>query len=197
MLYMEYREDKQMSWRIKYFILTIIAACIVTLFAAEYILDEKMNEQKSKIIEIKPEKVEAKKVPVSSALIKMDIEEMVKIIPPEEIIPKTVSLGEFKLTAYCSCEKCCDGWARNRPIDKDGNEIVYGSIGEELIEGMSIAVDPKVIPYGTKVIINDNTYVAQDTGGAIKGNRIDVYHNDHQKAREFAVQYAEVFKVVE
>lgn len=186
-----------MNWKLKYFVLTTIVALIVVTFAADYILDEKINEQKSKIIEIQPEEVKVKKVPVSSSLIKMDIEKMVEIIEPEEIVPKTISLGEFKLTAYCSCEKCCDGWANKRPIDENGNKIVYGSIGEELIEGTSIAVDPNVIPYGTKVIINDNTYIAQDTGGKIDGNRIDVYHNNHQKAREFGVQYAEVFKVIE
>lgn len=101
---------------------------------------------------------------------------------------KPVSLGEFKLTAYCSCAKCCGKWAYNRP-----NGIVYGAIGEELKEGYSIAVDPSVIPYRTEVIINGKTYKAQDCGGAIKGNRIDVYFEDHNDALEFGVQYAEVF----
>ena len=104
-----------------------------------------------------------------------------------------VSLGEFRLTAYCSCELCCGKWALNRPIDENGDEIVYGAIGERLTEGYSIAVDPKVIPYRTEVIINGHTYKAQDCGGAIKGNRIDVYFEDHQAALNFGVQYAEVF----
>lgn len=99
-----------------------------------------------------------------------------------------VSLGEFKLTAYCSCEICCGKWANNRP-----NGIVYGAIGEELKEGYSIAVDPNVIPYRTEVIINGKTYKAQDCGGAIKGNRIDVYFENHARALEFGVKYAEVF----
>ena len=109
---------------------------------------------------------------------------------------KPVSLGEFKLTAYCSCSKCCGKWANNRPKDENGNEIVYGSIVERLKEGYSIAVDPTVITYRTEVIINGNTYKAQDCGGAIKGNRIDIYFNDHQEALNFGVQYAEVFMVV-
>ena len=106
-----------------------------------------------------------------------------------------VSLGEFKLTAYCSCAKCCGRWALNRPVDEDGNEIVIGAIGERLVEGYSIAVDPSVIPYRTEVIINGHTYKAQDCGGAIKGNRIDLYHESHQTALEFGVQYAEIFVV--
>lgn len=105
---------------------------------------------------------------------------------------KPVSLGSFRLTAYCSCSLCCGKWAYNRPIDENGNEIVYGAIGERLKEGYSIAVDPTVIPYRTEVIINGHTYKAQDCGGAIKGNRIDVYFSSHEDALEFGVQYAEV-----
>ena len=47
---------------------------------------------------------------------------------------KPVNLGNFRLTAYCSCSLCCGKWANNRPVDENGNEIVYGSIGERLTE---------------------------------------------------------------
>lgn len=113
--------------------------------------------------------------------------------PVEESEPEFVSLGEFKLTAYCACEKCCGEWALNRPVDEAGNPIVYGASGEVLAEGTSIAVDKDVIPYGAEVIVNDCTYKAQDCGGAIKGNHIDVYFASHEEALEFGVQYAEVF----
>ena len=106
-----------------------------------------------------------------------------------------VSLGKFKVTAYCSCKKCCGKWAENRPVDENGKEIVYGSTGEILTAGVSIAVDPAVIPYGSVVEFNNHTYTAHDTGSAIKGNRIDVYFDDHQEALEFGVQYAEVFLI--
>ena len=108
---------------------------------------------------------------------------------------KKESLGEFKLTAYCSCEKCCGKWALNRPKDENGKDIVYGSTGAILVAGTSIAVDPSVIPYGSQVEINGHTYIAHDTGGAIKGNRIDVYFDSHQDALNFGVQYAEVFLI--
>lgn len=113
--------------------------------------------------------------------------EMVEQEPAEEK-EEYESLGEFKLTAYCSCEKCCGIWAYNRP-----NGIVYGAIGEELKEGYSIAVDPNVISYGTEVVIDGKTYKAQDCGGAIKGNRIDVYFNNHDDALEFGVKHKEIF----
>ena len=94
-------------------------------------------------------------------------------------------LGEFILTAYCSCQKCCGKWSLNRPKDESGKEIVVGASGKRLIEGYSIAVDPSVIKYGTKVYIDGIEYIAHDCGGAIKGNRIDVYFSDHQEARNF------------
>lgn len=97
------------------------------------------------------------------------------------------SIGEFKLTAYCSCEKCCGIWAKNRP-----NGIVYTASGAKAEAGKTIAVDPDVIPYGTEVKIGDHTYIAQDTGGAIKGNKIDVYYDDHSAALAHGVKYAEV-----
>ena len=113
------------------------------------------------------------------------------VTEPEE--PELVSLGTFKLTAYCACQKCCGSYALDRPVDENGNVIVYGSIGVRLEAGVSIAVDPRVIPYGTQVVINGHTYKAHDTGGNIVGNRIDVYFDNHQEAWDFGTQYAEVF----
>lgn len=49
-----------------------------------------------------------------------------------------------------------------------------------------IAVDPNVIPLGTMVTIEGyGTYVAADTGGAIKGNRIDIHFNSVQECINF------------
>lgn len=114
---------------------------------------------------------------------------------PTALENKKENLGEFKLTAYCSCEKCCGEWALNRPKDENGKDIVYGSTGTILVAGTSIAVDPSIIPYGSQVEINGHTYTAHDTGGAIKGNRIDVYFDNHQDALNFGVQRAEVFLI--
>lgn len=102
-------------------------------------------------------------------------------------------LGVFTLTAYCSCEKCCGEWAHNRPVDDMGNEIVVGASGYRLVSNVSVAVDPAVIPYGTVLEIDGKTYIAHDCGGAIKGNRIDVYFADHKEALNFGVKTKMVY----
>jgi 3D (Asp-Asp-Asp) domain-containing protein len=96
-----------------------------------------------------------------------------------------IYLGKFKLTAYCNCKKCCGKWS--------GGATASGVMPKV---NRTIAVDTKVIPFGTKVVINGKTYVAEDTGSAIKGNKIDIYMSNHKTALNFGVQYAEVFKVV-
>ena len=92
-------------------------------------------------------------------------------------------LGNYKLTYYCSCELCCD------------KETGITATGTPVIEGQTIAVDTSVIPYETKVIINGHVFTAEDCGGAIKGNRIDIYVNDHNRALELGVDHADVYLV--
>lgn len=112
---------------------------------------------------------------------------------PEEKSESFVSLGWFCLTAYCGCPECCGEYGENRPLDENGNAIVVGAAGVPLEAGVSIAADPSVIALGSTVYIDGQPYNVHDTGGAIEGNRIDVYFADHAEALAFGVQYAEVF----
>lgn len=69
-------------------------------------------------------------------------------------------------------------------------------IGTKVRPGI-VAVDPKVIPLGTKVYIEFPTgegmyAVAEDTGGAIKGNRIDIAMSTREKAKQFGIQDVKV-----
>ena len=93
-----------------------------------------------------------------------------------------IYLGTFRLTAYCNCEICCGKWA--------GGATASGVMPKA---NHTIAVDTSVIPFGTKVVINGKTYVAEDTGSAIYGNRIDIYMDSHSDALQWGVQYADVY----
>ena len=112
---------------------------------------------------------------------------------PEEVIELShdyaytdyKSLGEFVITYYCSCGKCCGEYA-------DG----LTASGTVPAEGRTIAADPNVLPMGSVVIIDGHTYTVEDVGGAIKGKRIDIFMNSHQEALKAGVRTAEVFEEV-
>ena len=76
-------------------------------------------------------------------------------------------------TAYCSCVSCC------------GKSDGITASGVKAKANHTIAVDRSVIPLGTHVLYNGTEYVAEDTGGAIKGNRIDLFYNTRGEALQF------------
>lgn len=94
-----------------------------------------------------------------------------------------VSLGKYKLTFYCSCSKCCgktDGITASGAIAKEGRTIAA----------------PSNIPLGTKIYIEGwGTYIVEDRGGSINGNKIDIYVSSHSKALQCGVKYANVYIV--
>ena len=79
-----------------------------------------------------------------------------------------VNAGQFTITHYCRCEGCCG---------KSDGITATGVIVEE---GRTIAVDPKIIPLGSEVLIGGHVYIAEDTG--VKGNHIDIYTPSHEQA---------------
>ena len=83
-------------------------------------------------------------------------------------------------TAYCSCTKCC------------GKSDGITASGVKAKANHTIAVDKRIIPLGTVVLINGKQYVAEDTGSAIKGNRIDIYFDSHEQALKWGRQQIEI-----
>lgn len=68
------------------------------------------------------------------------------------------------------------------------------------MQGRTIAVDKSIIPLGSTVLvyIEDELYgifIAEDTGGGIKGNRVDLYFNSHQDALNFGVKQVKIVVV--
>lgn len=89
-------------------------------------------------------------------------------------------IEDCELTAYCPCAVCCG---------KDNGITATGTVAQE---GVTIAVDPDVIPLGSWVEIDGHTYHAEDVGGAVNGNHIDIYFNSHDAAWDFGRRYANV-----
>ena len=83
----------------------------------------------------------------------------------------------FIVTHYCGCSKCCGKWSSG------SDENAVGCLGVKLTPYYSIAVDTSIIPLGTILYDeNGNEYKAEDTGSAIKGNRIDLFTGNHEEA---------------
>ena len=91
----------------------------------------------------------------------------------------------MRVTAYCPCSKCCGEYADG--ITASGHKIQPGDT--------FVAAD-KRYSFGTEMIVpgyDDGRAVkVLDRGGAIKGNRLDVFFHSHQQALEWGVQYLDV-----
>lgn len=114
------------------------------------------------------------------------IKEVIEPTTEEEKIeeePKQKYLGEYKITYYCACMKCC------------GKTNGLTASGAKAQVGTTIAA-PKEFPFGTKLIINGHTYIVQDRGGAIKNKRIDIYCETHEEALKNGVDYYDVYELI-
>jgi 3D (Asp-Asp-Asp) domain-containing protein len=92
---------------------------------------------------------------------------------------------EARVTAYCICSRCCGKWARYAKTSTGDDAKVYDGV----------AVDPRMIPYRTRLSIPGiGVREADDTGGTMRqaGRRgeyhIDVRMASHQEARMWGVK---------
>ncbi len=97
-----------------------------------------------------------------------------------------IPLGNFKITYYC-----CQPY---RHICGGGRGIT--AMGTRVRPGV-VSVDPNVIPLGSKVMINGQIYSAEDTGSAIKGNKIDMAVDTHKHALELGIRREDVYLMTE
>jgi len=93
--------------------------------------------------------------------------------------------ARMRVTAYCPCSKCCGSYS-------DG----VTASGHKISQGDRFVAADKVYPFGTEMIIpgykSGEVVEVLDRGGAIRGNRLDVFFNSHQEALEWGVRYLDV-----
>ena len=127
--------------------------------------------------------------------IKEQSEENISLEEPPLEYKKVI---EAKATAYCLCKKCC-GKSETHP------EYGVTASGLKIIPGTNmkvIAVDPNIVPLGTKVYVEglngakDYGYaIAADTGSAIKDLKIDLYMDTHEKAYQWGRKNVKVYVI--
>lgn len=125
--------------------------------------------------------------PEESSVVSEEYDPAWDIPAAESAVCNDVFLGEYTLTAYCACSRCCGVWANG-----------CTATGALATEGRTIAVDPDVIPYGSRVTLiwpdgTQHSYIAEDCGGGVNGNHIDVFFDSHPAARVFGIQSAMVY----
>jgi 3D (Asp-Asp-Asp) domain-containing protein len=91
----------------------------------------------------------------------------------------------MRVTAYCPCPKCCGEYS-------DGQTACLHKIRP----GDTFVAADKKYSFGTEMLIdgyNDGKPVkVLDRGGAINGDRLDVFFNSHKEALEWGVKYIDV-----
>ena len=120
---------------------------------------------------------------------------VVQYDPPPEPMPEIIVEepvrrlhGSCRITAFGACSVCCGEWANNRPLDENGDPIVYGASGKELTPGVSVACS---LPYGTEIQIDGlpGTYIVEDRTAEwiqdkYSGMTVDIYMPTHESCYE-------------
>lgn len=134
--------------------------------------------------------IEIEKIKLSEVVVKEPVDKIVQIqrnvTTSRSTSTRTTSTATstgttkiFKVTAYCSCAKCC------------GKTTGITASGTKATAGRTVAASGQ-FAFGTKLNIAGKTYTVEDRGGAIQGNRIDIYMNSHAEALAWGVRYLPV-----
>jgi len=106
------------------------------------------------------------------------------ITTPEGEVLTYTKAEQFVATAYHNSDPGCTIWTSTGTLCRVG----------------AIAVDPKVIPYGTRmyIVTNDGKYIygiatAEDCGSSIKGNRVDLYYNSVAECNRFGIRDCTIY----
>lgn len=177
----------------------ILSACTINLKNELTLANNELNENKILMEQITEElntknnkllleTNRANKLNESLTDIRLMLEEARKTIDElknEEY--KLVYIGNYKLTHYCTekREHAC------------GTGTGLTATGTKVTAGRSIAVDPSIIPYGSKVYIEGYGWrIAEDCGGGVDGKHIDIAVDGHSHALKMGTKTGGVWLLV-
>lgn len=132
--------------------------------------------------------VEIEKSVISEIVVQEPVDKIVQvqknITSRSMTLPRTSNASTtggtvYKITAYCPCSKCC-GKTNGRTAS-----------GTTATAGRTVAASSK-FAFGTKLNIGGHVYTVEDRGGAINGNKIDIFVNSHAEALAWGVRYLNV-----
>ncbi len=133
--------------------------------------------------------IEIEKTVISEKVVTEPVNKIVqvsKVTTRSSTLPRTTTLSTtstggavYKITAYCPCSKCC------------GKTTGRTASGTQATAGRTVAASGK-FAFGTKLNIGGHVYTVEDRGGAINGNKIDIFVNSHAEALQWGVRYLPV-----
>ena len=131
--------------------------------------------------------VEIEKTVISEVVITEPVDRIVQVQKVQtsrsSALPRTSSSTTggttYKITAYCPCSKCC------------GKSTGRTASGTKATAGRTVAASSK-FAFGTKLNIGGHIYTVEDRGGAVNGNKIDIFVNSHSEALQWGVRYMTV-----
>ena len=132
--------------------------------------------------------VEIEKSVISEVVVQEPVNKIVQVqkkaTSRSSTLPRTASTNAttgtvYKVTAYCPCSKCC------------GKSTGRTASGTTATAGRTVAASSK-FSFGTKLNIGGHVYTVEDRGGAVSGNKIDIFVNSHAEALQWGVRYLNV-----
>lgn len=121
---------------------------------------------------------------LSEIVIKEAVDKVVQVqkdVTSRSSVPRmSTKTTIFRVTGYCACSKCCGKFASG-----------YTSSGTKATAGRTVAASTQY-NFGTQLLINGKAYTVEDRGGAITGNKLDIYFDTHAEAIAWGVKYLPV-----
>ena len=174
------------------FALTFLLILLLLLAAAALYLQLAIERTEQEVVRLRGEIQAQQDIQERLLMIDVLLDEVVLLRVENEYLRRQVeefletwTLEEFEATAYTHV-------AVPGVPDINGTGDGLTASGTQVREGV-VAVDPAVIPLGSQVWVEGFGWlIAEDTGGAIRGNRIDIFHESRALAMRFGRQYVRV-----